>query len=136
MQNINNQVRHRQQQQQIGSEFPVLSISNAFSTAEFISYINGLSEEELKPLLKAIPEGLGDTKDDLIKVIRSSQFSQGVESLSNVLRQGTLGSVVAREMKYPYSGEGIEGYLNGIYRGQEEERKKKKDQKGDQDADM
>lgn len=73
-----------------------------------------------------IPEGLGNTKEDLIRVLRSSQFAQNAESLSTVLRQGTLGNVIAHEMKYPYSGEGVEGYLNGIYRSQEETREKQK----------
>lgn len=139
LQTINNQVRQRQQhQQRLDNEFPVLSVSNAFSSSDFISYVNSLTNDQLKPLFAAIPEGLGSTKEDLVRILRSSQFAQGVESLSTVLRQGTLGNVIAHEMKYPYSGEGVEGYLNGIYRSQEEtrEQKKKKDEAEHEDKDV
>lgn len=107
--------------------FPILSISNAFSTSDFSNYINSLSEPELEELYAYLPDGIEKNKEELLRVVWSTQFSQGVESLSTVLRQGGLGPVVANELGFPYTGEGVVGYLNGVYKS--EESKKKKDAK-------
>lgn len=126
MKSVADQVRQRQGQLTGGaSNVPILSISNAFSQSEFVEYINTLSDKDLEPLYEQMPEGIPHNRLELIRVVRSSQFSQGVESLSTVLRQGGLGAVVSNELGFPYEGEGIAGYLNGVYKGEEKEREKR-----------
>lgn len=127
---MSNRLRHSQKlASSSSSSFPILSLSDAFSSSDFIDYVNGISsEKELEPLLSLLPENVEKSKEELIRVIRSSQFAQGVESLSHALRQGGLGHVIANELEFPYQGEGIEGYLTGLYQGDKSKKKEKDDE--------
>lgn len=95
------------------SSIPVTSIADAIPISTFVSLINSLSEEELQPLYEHSPEGIDHTREELVSVIQSSQFYQGMESLSSVLNQSGVGEVVASQLDYDYEGEGVEGFLNG-----------------------
>jgi hypothetical protein len=92
---------------------PVTSIGNALPQSVIADYINGLSEEQLAPLYNHLPEGIEHSQQELVRVIQSSQFHQGMGLLSSVLNQGG-GQIVASQLGYPYAGEGVEGFLQGI----------------------
>jgi 26S proteasome regulatory subunit N13 len=93
---------------------PIVNISDALPTSLLINHINSLPEPQLQPLLDNLPDQVPKTKEELLRIIQSSQFSQGSDTFSNVLMQGGLGPIVARELGYPYQGEGVEGFLNGV----------------------
>lgn len=96
------------------NEISAVNILDALPVSRLVAHINSLSEADLQPLLDALPEEIPHTKQELITVIQSPQFSQSIDSFSEVLMQSGLGSIVARELDYPYSGEGVEGFLAGI----------------------
>lgn len=118
------------QQQQQG--VPIMSINDVFPVSSFISHVNNLSEQELEPLYAHIPEGLPKTKEELIRIIQSSQFAQGEESLGQVLNNNGVGSIVAGQLGYTYNGEGIEGFLRGA---KQQGDKEKKDDDNQMDED-
>jgi hypothetical protein len=91
----------------------VVSIAHALPVSELVSYVNGLSLQELEPLFGHLPEGVAHTKEELVRVIQSSQFQQGMGSLSSVLMQSGVGALVANQLGYEYCGEGVEALLNG-----------------------
>lgn len=93
---------------------PIVNISDALPTSLLINHINSLPEPQLQPLLDNLPDQVPKTKEELLRIIQSSQFAQGSDTFSNVLMQGGLGPIVARELDYPYQGEGVEGFLNGV----------------------
>lgn len=93
---------------------PVINLSDALPTSLLVSHINSLDDNQLKPLMDHLPDEIPKTRAELIRVIQSSQFAQGIDSFSNVLMQGGLGPIVARELEYPYVGEGVEGFLSGV----------------------
>lgn len=86
-------------------------------------YIDSLDENRLNELYNHIPEGIDKNKQSLIRIIRSSQFAQSVDSLGQVLNNEGVGGLVAQQLGYPYHGEGIEGFLKGA-----REQGKKEDQ--------
>lgn len=116
------------------SSVPVINITDALPTSLLLSHINSLDDEQLEPLLANLPDEIPKTRTELARVIQSSQFAQGIDSFSNVLMQGGLGPIVARELEYPYQGEGVEGFLSGARKAaaNKEETKTKEDSKSDE----
>lgn len=96
-------------------EVPVMSIDHALPQSIIVEYINGLSQEQLAPLYEHLPQGIEHSRHELIRVIQSSQFHQGMALLSSVLNQGG-GQIVASQLGMSYAGEGVEGFLRGIRR--------------------
>ncbi|CAN6656030.1 hypothetical protein TRVA0_028S01552 [Trichomonascus vanleenenianus] len=112
---------------------PVTSIRDVAPIDELVRLVGSLPESELEQLYVHVPEGLPKTKEELVRVIRSSQFLQSVETFGSVLNGSAVGSLVSGQLQYPYSGEGIEGFLSGIRKKGEESKKSKKD---DEDHEM
>lgn len=106
--------------QSMQAEVPVTSIGNALPQSVIVEYVRSLSDDELAPLYNHLPEGIEHSHAELIRVIQSSQFAQGMGLLSSVLNQGG-GQVVASQLGYPYSGEGVEGFLEGVRREREDD---------------
>lgn len=109
-----------------------MSINDVFPSSALVSHINSLSEEELEPLYTHIPEGLPRTREELVRVVQSSQFAQGVDSFGTVLNNNGIGSLVATQLGYQYKGEGIEGFLRGA-KDQADKESKDKENQMDQD---
>ncbi len=121
------------QQQQTSSpterNVPIESISKVISISQFANYVFKLSDDELKPLFRFLPDGIEHSKPELIRVIQSPFFLNSLETFSSALREvGTgVGSVVAHELGYEYQGEGIEGFLEGTRKqGKKEQEKEDK----------
>lgn len=93
---------------------PIINLDDALPTSQLVNHINSLTESELQPVLDNLPDQVPKTKAELLRIIQSSQFSQGSDTFSSVLMQGGLGPIVARELDYEYQGEGVEGFLNGV----------------------
>ncbi|KAF5093638.1 hypothetical protein D0Z03_002338 [Geotrichum reessii] len=93
---------------------PIINLDDALPTSQLVNHINSLTESELQPVLDNLPDQVPKTRAELLRIIQSSQFSQGSHTFSNVLMQGGLGPIVARELDYEYQGEGVEGFLNGV----------------------
>lgn len=97
----------------------ILTISDIFPRKSMISYVSSLSDSDpvLLQLCQLLPEDFSRTKEHLLTVLQSPQFAQGIDGLSTVLRSGAdidIGQIVAREMGYPYRGEGVAGLLRGL----------------------
>lgn len=112
---------------------PILNLSDALPIQRLLEHINSLSDSELEPLFDTFPEEIPRTRADLIHVIESPQFVQGMDSFSNVLLQGGLGSIVANELGYPYTGEGVEGFLTGIRKKTDSEKKSEQENHDEMD---
>lgn len=115
------------------SSVPIVNLSDALPQSLLIKHVNSLSDEALKPLIDHLPAETPKTKAELIRVLQSSQFAQGTDTFSNVLMQGGLGPIVAHELDFPYTGEGIEGFLSGIRKAANPGKKPKEDDSDEMD---
>lgn len=61
-----------------------------------------------------LPEGVPPTKDEILKVLRSSFFRSGNEQLSHTINTSPVGLIMARSFGFEYNGEGLEAFLNGL----------------------
>ncbi|KAK9475212.1 proteasome complex subunit Rpn13 ubiquitin receptor-domain-containing protein [Dipodascopsis tothii] len=102
-----------------GDASRVLNIFDVYSQNEMIAYASSLPEGHptLACLYELLPEGVSHTRSELLDVLQSPQFSQGVDTFCTALRTGSdigIGRIVARELGYEYKGEGMPGLIRGL----------------------
>ncbi|KAK9456582.1 proteasome complex subunit Rpn13 ubiquitin receptor-domain-containing protein [Dipodascopsis uninucleata] len=117
---------------------PIVNLVDVITPARMIAYVNSLdrSSPKLDGLYEFLPEGIPHTKPELLRVIQSPQFLQGLNSLSQTLRSSegsNVGQLVSNELGFPYRGEGIEGFLLGIRAAIEEEQSENNQQSQEND---
>ncbi|KAK9451238.1 proteasome complex subunit Rpn13 ubiquitin receptor-domain-containing protein [Limtongia smithiae] len=108
------------------SAAPIHEITDAISTQQIATYVAALdsADPRLEALYNCLPAEIPKTKPELLRVLQSPQFRQGVNSLSSTLRSAgglNVGQLVTQELGIPYRGEGIEGFLRAIFAAVQEE---------------
>ncbi|KAK9460321.1 proteasome complex subunit Rpn13 ubiquitin receptor-domain-containing protein [Lipomyces oligophaga] len=98
----------------------ISEISDAITPQRMASYVDSLadSDPKLASLYHYLPLEIPKTKRELIRVLQSPQFIQGLNSLSLTLRSAedaNVGHLVASELGLPYRGEGVEGFLRALF---------------------
>ncbi|KAK9245227.1 proteasome complex subunit Rpn13 ubiquitin receptor-domain-containing protein [Lipomyces tetrasporus] len=98
---------------------PILSITDAIAPSQIVSYVSSLDESDpkLANLCNFLPAEIPHNKSELLRVLQSAQFLQGLNSLSTTLHSSegyNVGQLVSQELGMPYRGEGIEGFLRGV----------------------
>ncbi|KAK9325275.1 proteasome complex subunit Rpn13 ubiquitin receptor-domain-containing protein [Lipomyces orientalis] len=118
---------------------PILSITDAIAPSQIVSYVSSLdqSDPRLAPLYNFLPAEIPHNKPELLRVLQSAQFLQGLNSLSTTLHSSegyNVGQLVSQDLGMPYRGEGIEGFLRGVLAAIREE--EHADNNDDEDAGM
>lgn len=111
---------------------PIHDISDAITAKQMANYVNSLdtSDAKLTNLYQFLPEEIPKTKSELLRVLQSPQFLQGINSLSQTFRsaEGTnIGQLVAHELGLPYRGEGIEAFLRAIRASIQEQKERERE---------
>ncbi|KAK9475693.1 proteasome complex subunit Rpn13 ubiquitin receptor-domain-containing protein [Lipomyces japonicus] len=101
------------------STVPILNFTDAITPVALANYVSFLPESELSTLYDFLPPTIERSRPELLRVLQSPQFLQGLNSLGDTLRQSfqagsNVGQVVAAEFGIPYAGEGIEAFLRAI----------------------
>ncbi|KAK9466303.1 proteasome complex subunit Rpn13 ubiquitin receptor-domain-containing protein [Lipomyces arxii] len=102
-----------------GAPGSISNITDAVSASQIASYVNSLdaADSRLTSLYNFLPAEIAHNKMELLRVLQSPQFLQGLNSFSQTLHSSegfTVGQLVSQELGMPYRGEGIEGFLRGI----------------------
>ncbi|KAK7207293.1 proteasome complex subunit Rpn13 ubiquitin receptor-domain-containing protein [Myxozyma melibiosi] len=106
---------------------PIHDITDAITPKQMAQFVDSLdaSDPRLTNLYNFLPAEIPKTKPELLRVLQSPQFLQGINSLSQTFRsaEGTnAGQLVAHELGLPYRGEGIEAFLRAIRAAIQEEK--------------
>ncbi|AGO12450.1 AaceriAER099Cp [[Ashbya] aceris (nom. inval.)] len=81
-----------------------------------VAHVGALREgsAELAELLALLPEGVRRDREMLLECLRGPFFTQAVDGLSRQLRARSAGFGLAQALRYPYRGEGVNGFLEGV----------------------
>ncbi|KAK9370722.1 proteasome complex subunit Rpn13 ubiquitin receptor-domain-containing protein [Lipomyces kononenkoae] len=122
------------------SATPILNITDAITPTQIASYASSLDESDprLQKLYKLLPTDIPHNRSELLRVLQSPQFLQGLNSLSSTLHSSegyNVGQLVSQELGMPYRGEGVEGFLRGVLAALQQEQHPDADQDADHDGD-
>ncbi|KAK9493923.1 proteasome complex subunit Rpn13 ubiquitin receptor-domain-containing protein [Lipomyces doorenjongii] len=120
------------------SSTPILNITDAITPSQIVSYASSLDESDpkLTNLYNLLPSEIPHNKYELLRVLQSPQFLQGLNSLSSTLHSSegyNVGRLVSQELGMPYRGEGIEGFLRGVLAALDEEQHPDADDDGNEE---
>ncbi|AAS52783.1 AER099Cp [Eremothecium gossypii ATCC 10895] len=81
-----------------------------------VAHVGALREgsAELRELLALLPEGVRRDRGMLLECVRGPFFTQAVDGLSRQLRAREAAYGLAQALRYPYRGEGVNGFLDGV----------------------
>lgn len=94
-----------------------------FTTENINEVLEKSDEETLEKLYSHLPPSMEHTTENLKSVLFSNYFRRSASNLSSALNNGG-GFVVSRSLGFPYSGEGLNAYLEQARKQQKEEDKK------------
>lgn len=117
--------------------FPVSEISDILTEKRLLSHFESLSPDDIELLYgDMLPEGVASTKEEIMKVLRSSFFKSSNAEFSHTIRTNNVGLILAHSFGYEYLGEGLQNFMNGLREVAKKEKKEREEKEKEKNLDI